>query len=71
MEKIWGNEYVYTTAYYSVVILCIVLFLAVFELVTKYKNWEEIKNGNVCSCDGHRRKNIWNIQRFSPLHCSQ
>nr|WP_285813617.1 DUF350 domain-containing protein [Rossellomorea marisflavi] len=36
-----------TAANYSVVILCLVLFLAIFELVTKYKNWEEIKKGNL------------------------
>jgi putative membrane protein len=47
MDKIWGNEYVYIAACYSVVILCIIVFLTVFELVTKYDNWEEIKRGNV------------------------
>ncbi|KMK94017.1 DUF350 domain-containing protein [Rossellomorea marisflavi] len=47
MEKIWENVLVKTAANYSVVILCLVLFLAVFELVTKYKNWEEIKKGNL------------------------
>ena len=47
MDKIWGNEYVYIAACYSVVILCIIVFLTVFELVTKYNNWEEIKKGNV------------------------
>lgn len=47
MNQFWENEYVVIAAYYSVVILCLVVFLAVFELVTKYKNWDEIKNGNV------------------------
>lgn len=47
MNHFWENDYVQTAAYYSVVILCIIVFLAIFELVTKYKNWEEIKNGNV------------------------
>lgn len=47
MEKIWENVLVKTAANYSVVILCLVLFLAIFELVTKYKNWEEIKKGNI------------------------
>ncbi|MFJ7974677.1 DUF350 domain-containing protein [Peribacillus sp. JNUCC 23] len=70
MEKIWGNEYVYTTAYYSVVILCIVLFLAVFELVTKYKNWEEIKNGNVsvAMATGGKIFGISNVFRHSIIH---
>ncbi|AXN37801.1 DUF350 domain-containing protein [Peribacillus butanolivorans] len=47
MENMWENEYVYIAARYSVVILCIIVFLAIFELVTKYKNWEEIKQGNL------------------------
>ncbi|MGE8078515.1 DUF350 domain-containing protein [Peribacillus loiseleuriae] len=70
MEKIWENEYVYTTAYYSVVILCIVLFLAVFELVTKYKNWEEIKNGNisVAMATGGKIFGISNVFRHSIIH---
>ncbi|PLR81517.1 DUF350 domain-containing protein [Bacillus canaveralius] len=47
MNQFWENEYVLTAANYSVVILCIVVFLAMFELVTKYNNWEEIKKGNL------------------------
>ncbi|RDU36252.1 DUF350 domain-containing protein [Neobacillus piezotolerans] len=47
MESFWQNEFIQIAAYYSLVILCLVLFLAAFELVTKYKNWEEIKKGNV------------------------
>lgn len=47
MNQFWENEFVQTAAYYSVVILCLVVFLAIFELVTKYKNWEEIKKGNI------------------------
>jgi putative membrane protein len=47
MENFWQNEYILIAAYYSVVILCLIIFLAVFELVTKYNNWEEIKKGNI------------------------
>ncbi|MDQ1144814.1 MAG: DUF350 domain-containing protein [Bacillus sp. (in: firmicutes)] len=47
MDQFWENEYIQIAAYYSVVILCMIVFLAVFEVVTKYKNWVEIKNGNV------------------------
>lgn len=46
MENMWENEYVYIAARYSVVILCMIVF-SHFELVTKYKNWEEIKQGNL------------------------
>ncbi|MBV7506043.1 DUF350 domain-containing protein [Bacillus sp. sid0103] len=47
MDQFWENEYIQIAAYYSVVILCLVVFLAIFEMVTRYKNWEEIKKGNV------------------------
>jgi putative membrane protein len=67
MDKIWGNEYLYITAYFSVVILCIVLFMAVFELVTKYKNWDEIRKGNlsVAMATGGKIFGISNIFRCS------
>lgn len=41
MSDFWENELVEIAAYYSVAVLCLVLFLTVFELVTAYKNWEE------------------------------
>ncbi|MFB5194790.1 hypothetical protein COJ96_14125 [Bacillus sp. AFS073361] len=47
MDQFWENEYIQIAANYSVVILFLVVFLAIFEMVTKYKNWEEIKKGNV------------------------
>jgi putative membrane protein len=47
MDQFWENEYIQIAANYSVVILSLVVFLAMFEMVTKYKNWEEIKKGNV------------------------
>ncbi|MFS0865207.1 DUF350 domain-containing protein [Fredinandcohnia sp. 179-A 10B2 NHS] len=67
MNEFWDNEYVFTAANYSVVILCMVLFMAIFELVTKYKNWEEIQNGNlsVAMATGGKLFGIANIFRFS------
>lgn len=47
MDQFWENEYIQIAAYYSVVILCMIVFLAIFEVVTKYRNWVEIKNGNI------------------------
>ncbi|MBM7692001.1 putative membrane protein [Peribacillus deserti] len=69
MDKLWGNEFVYLTAYYSVVVLCCIVFLAVFELVTKYQNWEEIKKGNlsVALATGGKIFGIANIFRHSIL----
>jgi putative membrane protein len=67
MNHFWENKFVEAAAYYSVVILCIVVFLAIFELVTKYKNWEEIKNGNlaVAMATGGKIFGISNIFRHS------
>lgn len=69
MSGFWENEFVRTAANYSVVILCIIVFLAVFELVTKYKNWDEIKNGNVAvaMATGGKIFGVANIFRFSIM----
>ncbi|WP_078555429.1 DUF350 domain-containing protein [Bacillus alkalicellulosilyticus] len=47
MEQLIENVYVQTVAYFSVAVLAIIVFLTIFELVTKYSNWVEIKKGNV------------------------
>jgi putative membrane protein len=67
MDQFWDNDYIKIAANYSVVILCMVVFLAIFEMVTKYRNWEEIKNGNlaVAMATGGKIFGISNIFRFS------
>ncbi|NWQ42946.1 DUF350 domain-containing protein [Bacillus sp. EB106-08-02-XG196] len=67
MNQFWDNVYIQSAANYSVVILCVVLFLAIFELVTKYKNWEEIQKGNiaVAMATGGKIFGIANIFRYS------
>ncbi|MGM7720910.1 DUF350 domain-containing protein [uncultured Metabacillus sp.] len=67
MKGFWENELVQIAAYYSVVVLCIIVFLTIFELVTKYKNWEEIQKGNmaVAMATGGKIFGIANIFRFS------
>lgn len=67
MNQFWENVYIQIAAYYSVVILCVVVFLAIFELVTKYKNWDEIKKGNisVAMATGGKIFGIANIFRYS------
>ena len=61
------NPYVSTVAYFSVAILAMVVFLAIFELVTKYSNWQEIKKGNlaVAMATGGKIFGIGNVFRFS------
>jgi len=70
MDQFWENEYIQIAAYYSVVILCMIVFLAIFEMVTRYKNWEEIKKGNVAvaMATGGKIFGISNIFRFSIEH---
>lgn len=67
MGEFWENVYIQTAAYYSVVILCMVIFLTIFELVTKYKNWEQIQKGNfaVAMATGGKLFGIANIFRYS------
>jgi putative membrane protein len=67
MSSFWENEIVKVAANFSVAVLCIIVCLAVFELVTKYKNWEEIQNGNVAvaMATGGKIFGIANIFRYS------
>ncbi|WP_405100706.1 DUF350 domain-containing protein [Oceanobacillus sp. FSL H7-0719] len=70
MNGFWENIIVITAARYSVVVLCTVVFLAIFELVTSYKNWEEIKKGNlaVALATGGKIFGIATIFRYSIEH---
>ncbi|ENH97034.1 YshE protein [Gracilibacillus halophilus YIM-C55.5] len=70
MTDFWGNVFVDTAARYSVAILCMIVFLVIFELVTSYKNWEEIKRGNlsVAMATGGKIFGITNIFRYSIEH---
>jgi putative membrane protein len=70
MNTFWENPYVLTVAYYLVAILSIVISLAIFEVVTKYKNWEQIKQGNlsVAMATGGKIFGVANIFRFSIGH---
>jgi len=70
MSALLKNPYILTTAYYTVTILALILFLSIFELVTKYKDWEEIKKGNisVAMAVGGKIFGISNVFRFSIQH---
>lgn len=61
------NPYIATLAFFTVAILAMTVFLAVFELVTKYSNWQEIKKGNVAvaMATGGKIFGIGNVFRFS------
>lgn len=70
MEGFWEHSLVIHAANYSIAILCTLVFMAIFELVTKYDNWEEIKNGNVAvaMATGGKMFGVMNIFRHSIMH---
>lgn len=70
MTNFWEYTLIETAARYSVVVLCLVVFMAVFEIVTSYNNWEEVKKGNiaVAMATGGKLFGIANIFRFSIEH---
>lgn len=70
MNSFWEYPLIETAARYSVVILCLIVFMAVFEIVTRYNNWKEIKEGNlaVAMATGGKIFGIANIFRYSIEH---
>lgn len=67
MGNLLANPYMATTAYFTVTGLAMILFLTVFELVTKYRVWDELKRGNlaVAFATGGKILGIANVFRFS------
>lgn len=67
MNNFWENSLTQTAAHYSVAILSLIVFLTIFELVTKYRNWEQIGKGNmaVAMATGGKIFGIANVFRFS------
>lgn len=63
----WTHPLVESAGYFSVVVLCLVVAMAIFEMVTKYNNWEQIKKGNlaVAMATGGKIFGVTNIFRFS------
>ncbi|MFB4165833.1 DUF350 domain-containing protein [Alteribacillus sp. JSM 102045] len=70
MEVLMQNTFVETAANFSVAVLSLIVFLAIFETITPYKNWAEIKNGNiaVALATGGKLFGVSNILRFSIEH---
>ncbi|MDQ0061146.1 DUF350 domain-containing protein [Paenibacillus harenae] len=67
VDKLLSNEFAASLVYVSVTVLSLIVFLSVFELVTKYRCWDEIKKGNVAvaMATGGKIFGICNIFRFS------
>ncbi|WP_277586668.1 DUF350 domain-containing protein [Psychrobacillus antarcticus] len=66
-SSFWSNPLVESAGYFSVVILCLLVSMVIFEIVTKYNNWEEIRKGNVAVAlaTGGKIFGICNIFRYS------
>ena len=69
MESFFQHEYVYTAGIYSTVVIALIVYLAIFEFVTKYSTWEEIKKGNVAVAlaTGGKIFGVANIFRYSIM----
>lgn len=67
VEKWMENPFVETIAFFSVTVIALVIFLSVFEIITKYNVWQEIKKGNVAVAlaTGGKIFGICNIFRFA------
>ena len=67
MADLLNNPYFATAANFAVTGLAIILFLAVFELVTRYRVWEELQRGNVAvaMATGGKIFGIANVFRYS------
>ena len=70
VDVMLSNPYLETLAFFSVTILALVVFLAVFEFVTRYDDWKEIRDGNVAvaMATGGKIFGICNIFRFAILN---
>lgn len=67
IDKLLNNSYASTIVIVSVTVLALIVFLACFELVTKYKSWDEIRKGNLAVAMATSGKifGVCNIFRFS------
>jgi putative membrane protein len=64
------NVYLKTAAFFSVSVMALIIFLVIFGLITKYKDWEEIKKGNVAAAmaTGGKIFGICNIFHFAIIN---
>lgn len=67
MGDLLSNPYFATAANYAVTGLAMIVFLSLFELVTRYQVWEELKKGNlaVAMATGGKIFGIANIFGYS------
>jgi len=70
VDFMMNNIYLNTLAYFSVAVVALLVFLFVFNLITRYNDWEEIKKGNVAVAMATSGKifGICNLFRFAILN---
>lgn len=70
VDRLFDNPYLSVLAVFSVVVVTLIVFLTIFEVVTKYNDWEEIKKGNVsvAMATGGKIFGICNVFRFAILN---
>ncbi|NEW08174.1 DUF350 domain-containing protein [Paenibacillus sp. SYP-B3998] len=70
VDVLLSNPYLSTLAFFTVAVIALVVFLTLFELVTKYDDWAEIKKGNisVAMATGGKIFGICNLFRFAILN---
>ncbi|KRF21536.1 DUF350 domain-containing protein [Paenibacillus sp. Soil787] len=70
VDVLLGNPYLSTLAFFAVAVVALVVFLTIFEMVTKYDDWAEIKKGNlsVAMATGGKIFGICNLFRFAILN---
>ncbi|WP_438431737.1 DUF350 domain-containing protein [Gorillibacterium sp. sgz500922] len=70
VDSLMTNIYLNTLAYFSVAVVALLVFMFIFNLITKYNDWEEIKKGNVAVAMATSGKifGICNLFRFAILN---
>lgn len=70
MGAIWSHPYTITIGYFLLAIILIGLALFVFELITSYRSWTQIKQGNlaVALATGGKIFGTANVLRYSIQH---
>ncbi|MEO3943835.1 DUF350 domain-containing protein [Gorillibacterium sp. CAU 1737] len=70
VDFMMNNIYLNTLAFFSVAVVALVLFMFVFNLITKYNDWDEIKKGNLAVAMATSGKifGICNLFRFAILN---
>jgi putative membrane protein len=70
VDLMLDNPYLHTLSYFSVAVIALVVFMIIFNFITHYNDWEEIKKGNlaVAMATGGKIFGICNIFRFAIAH---